>query len=159
MPSRTLPYARSRPRGFLLLAALLAGGCATAPGADGTAPNPREGQIITREDIARTSARDAWEALRMAGTHLSIQFPREGSPARVTHRGVDSFVLSPEVLLVVDGTHMGSLEALRDIRATNIDYMQILPARVAVVKYGTAGGNGVVVVRTGVPPSRRDPGA
>lgn len=128
--------------------------CASSPSPEGTEPNPREGQIITRDDIAKTSARDAWEALRLAGTHLNIQFPREGSPARVTHRGVDSFVLSPEVLLVVDGTHMMSLDALRDIRAVNVDYIQILPARIAVVKYGTAGGNGVVVVRTGIPPAR-----
>lgn len=163
MQFSTLSYAPLRRRGSLLLAAVLAAvlaaGCAAAPGADETAPNPREGQILTRDDIAKTGARDAWDALRLGGTHLNIQFPREGSAARVTHRGVDSFILSAEVLLVLDGTHMGSLEALRDVRAANVDYIQILPARVAVVKYGTAGGNGVVVVRTGVPPSRRDPGA
>ena len=155
MPSPALRCAPLRRHGLLILATALAAGCATAPGADGTAPNPRDGQILTREDIAKTGARDAWEALRLAGTHLNIQYTREGSAPRVTHRGVDSFILSPEVLLVVDGTHMGSLEALRDVRAVNVDYIQILPARVAVVKYGTAGGNGVVVVRTGVPPSRR----
>ena len=138
----------------LLLVAL--GACATTPVGDAaTAPNPREGQILTREDIAKTGARDGWEALRLGQTHLNIQFPREGSPARVTHRGTDSFFISAQVLLVVDGTHMTSLESLKDIRAVNIHYMQVLPARVGVVKYGTAGGNGVVVVRTGVPPSRR----
>jgi hypothetical protein len=84
-----------------------------------------------------------------------MQFPREGSPARVTHRGVDSFVLSAEVLLVLDGVQMASLESLRDVRAVNVDYIQVLAGRVGVVKYGTAAGNGVVVVRTGVPPSRR----
>jgi hypothetical protein len=138
-----------------LLTAVLAVGCHTAPVGDTTAPNPREGQILTREDIAKTGARDGWEALRLGQTHLNIQFPREGSPARVTHRGTDSFFISPEVLLVVDGAHMAKLESLRDIRASNIEYIQVLPARVATVKYGTAGGNGVVVVRTGVPPSKR----
>jgi len=141
----------------ILLAAVLLAGCHTTPVGDATTPNPREGQILTREDIAKTGARDGWEALRLGQTHLNIQFPREGSPARVTHRGTDSFFISAEVLLVVDGTHMNSLEALKDIRASNIDYIQVLAARVATVKYGTAGGNGVVVVRTGVPPSKRGP--
>lgn len=142
-------------RGAPLFAALVLTACATTPPPDRAEPNEREGQILWREDIARTGARDAWDALRLGGTHLNIQFPREGSSARVTHRGVDSFYLSPEVLLVVDGTHMEGLETLKDIRAVNIDYIQVLPARVGTVKYGTAGGNGVVVVRTGVPPSRR----
>lgn len=139
----------------LLLAAIALGACRTTPSGDTTAPNPREGQILTREDIASSGARDGWEALYFGQTYLNVQFPREGSAPRVTHRGTDSFILSAEVLLVVDGTHMASLEALRDIRAANIDYIQVLPARVAVVRYGTAGGNGVVVVRTGVPPSKR----
>lgn len=149
-----LRIARLSHAALAMAATLVLASCAASPSAEGSDPNPRDGQIITRDDIARTGARDAWDALRMAGTHLNIQFPREGSPARVTHRGVDSFVLSPEVLLVVDGTHMSSLETLKDIRAVNVDYIQILSARVGVVKYGTAGGNGVVVVRTGVPPSR-----
>jgi outer membrane cobalamin receptor len=130
--------------------------CKTAPIGDSTEPNERDGMILTREDIARTGARDGWEALRRGGTHLNIQLPREGSEPRVTHRGVSSFVLSPQVLLVVDGTHMASLMALQDIRASNIDYIQVLPARVATVRYGTAGGNGVVVVKTGVPPATPD---
>lgn len=137
-----------------LLLAVAATGCATLPGADGTAPNPREGQILTREQIARSGARDAWEALRRGGTRLNIQYTRQGDPARVTHRGIDSFELGAQVLLVLDGTHMNSLASLREIRAESVDYIQVLPARVGVVKYGTAGGNGVVVVRTGERPTR-----
>jgi hypothetical protein len=128
-------------------------GCATAPVADGPDPNPRDGQILTREGIAETGARDAWDALRLGATLLNIQYTREGSAPRVTHRGVDSFNLNPQVLLVVDGAHMDDLSVLREIRAENVDYIQVLSARVAVVKYGSAGGNGVVVVRTGVPPA------
>ncbi|MEM7414823.1 MAG: TonB-dependent receptor plug domain-containing protein [Gemmatimonadota bacterium] len=142
-----------RRLGAALLISSALSGCATAPGADGSTPNPREGQILTREHIARSGARDAWEAIQRGGTRLNIQYTREGSPARVTHRGVDSFQIDSQVLLVVDGAHMGSLSRLREIRAENVDYIQVLPARVGVVKYGTAGGNGVVVVRTGTPPA------
>jgi outer membrane cobalamin receptor len=120
------------------------------------APKEREGQIITREDIERSGARDGWEALRWGATHLNFQYTREGSPVRVTHRGVDSFVIDPQVLLIVDGAQMQSLSALENIPAASIEYIQILAARVGVVKYGTNGGNGVIVVQTGVPlPKKR----
>ncbi|HKJ02755.1 MAG TPA: TonB-dependent receptor plug domain-containing protein [Longimicrobiales bacterium] len=137
----------------VMLLLLLASSCKTAPVGNTTDPQERDGMILTREAIARTGARDGWEAIQRGGTNLNIQFPREGSNARVTLRGVSSFVLSPEVLLVVDGTHMNSVSSLQDIRAVNIEYIQILPARTATVKYGTAGGNGVIFVKTGVPPS------
>lgn len=138
-----------------LSVAVLLSACAVAPSpSDG--PNPRDGQILTRADIEKTGARDGWEALRRGQTKLNIQMTREGTPPKVTHRGVDSFLLSPEVLLVVDGVHMTSLETLREIRTTNIEYIQVLSGRVATVKYGTAAGNGAVVVQTGVPPSNRE---
>ena len=128
-------------------------GCATAPVGSGGAPPDRDGMMLTRAEIAQTGAKNAWDAIRMGSTHLNIQFPREGSPARVTHRGVDSFIISPEVLLVVDGTQMASLEYLQEIRVENIDYIQILSGRQGTVRYGTNAGNGVVVVKTGPPPS------
>jgi outer membrane cobalamin receptor len=138
-----------------VLASLLGAGCATAPVQDAREPNEREGPIITREDIERTAARTGWDALRLSGTTLNIQFTREGSRPRVTHRGVDSFYINSEVLLVVDGTHMQSIMELQDIPAASIEYIQVLPARVGVVKYGTNAGNGVVVVSTHPPPSKR----
>ena len=115
-------------------------------------PSARDGQLLTREEIARSGARDGWEALRLGITHLNFQYTREGSEVRVTHRGVNSFLIHPQVLLVVDGTHMQSLSVLKDIPARDIEYIQILSARVGVVKYGTSAGNGVVVVKTGPPP-------
>ncbi|HSG09216.1 MAG TPA: TonB-dependent receptor plug domain-containing protein [Longimicrobiales bacterium] len=136
-----------------LLLLLSVSACKTAPVGNTTDPKESDGMILTREDIARTGARDAWEAIQRGGTNLNIQFPREGNNPRVTLRGVSSFVLSPEVLLVVDGTHMNSLASLQDIRAETIEYIQILPARTATVRFGTAGGNGVIFVKTGVPPS------
>ncbi len=137
---------------FLAVTLTLVAACATAPVGDPTAPKEREGQIITREDIERSGARDGWEALRWGATHLNFQHTREGSPVRVTHRGVDSFFIDPQVLLIVDGAQMQGLSFLENIPANNIEYIQILAARVGVVKYGTGAGTGVVVVKTGVPP-------
>ncbi len=137
---------------FLVVTLTLVAACATAPVGDATAPKEREGQIITRQDIERSGARDGWEALRRGATHLNFQYTREGSPTRVTHRGVNSFFIDPQILLIVDGAQMQSLSALESIPANSIEYIQILVARVGVVKYGTNAGNGVVVVKTGVPP-------
>ncbi|HSM61205.1 MAG TPA: TonB-dependent receptor plug domain-containing protein [Longimicrobiales bacterium] len=155
--SNTIPRGSFVRRALaMLLIPVAAAGCKTAPIGDATEPNEREGQILTREDIARTGAKNGWEALQRGATLLNIQLTREGSDARVTRRGVSSFYLSPQILLVVDGTHMLGVSTLEDIRASNIDYIQILSARTAVVKYGSAGGNGVIVVRTGVPPAKGD---
>ncbi len=140
---------------FSFLAVTLVAACATAPAGDLTAPKEREGQIITREEIERSGARDGWEALRWGATHLNFQYTREGSPVRVTHRGVDSFVIDPQILLIVDGAQMQGLSFLENVPASTIEYIQILAARVGVVRYGTAAGNGVVVVKTGVPPPRK----
>ncbi len=137
---------------FAFLTVNLVAACATAPAGDPSAPKEREGQIITREEIERSGARDGWEALRWGATHLNFRYTREGSPTRVTHRGVDSFFIDPQVLLIVDGAQMQGLSFLENIPANNIEYIQILAARVGVVKYGTGAGNGVVVVKTGVPP-------
>jgi hypothetical protein len=133
-------------------ALLVVTGCATAPLGSGAPPPQRDGMLLTREEIAKTGAENAWEAIRLGATHLNIQFPREGSPARVTHRGTDSFIINPEVLLVVDGTHMSSLSYLQDIRVENIEYIQILSASAGTVRYGTEAGNGVIVVKTNPPP-------
>ena len=77
----------------LVVVSLLAA-CHPAPPPDAAEPKERDGLIITREDIEKSGAKDGWEALRRGATHLNFQYARDGSPARVTHRGVDSFFLS-----------------------------------------------------------------
>ena len=138
--------------GFSFLAVTLVAACATGNTRDTTGPKEREGPIITREDIEKSGARDGWEALRWGATHLNFRYTRQGNPVQVTHRGVDSFIVNPQILLIVDGSQMQSLAFLENIPANNIEYIQILAARVGTVKYGTSAGNGVIVVKTGVPP-------
>jgi hypothetical protein len=136
----------------VFLALWLVAACATARVDSLGVPSELDGPLITREEIGESGARDGWEALRLGLTHLNYQYTRQGTDVRVTHRGVSSFVIDPQVLLVVDGTHMQSLSVLEGIPARDIEYIQILSARIGVVKYGTGAGNGVVVVKTGVPP-------
>lgn len=145
MPNRT------RLASVLLLAALAAGGCRTTPSRppadDSLIPG---GVLISRAQIDRSGARDAYEALIRARTHLIIEEPRGNNPARIFHRGRDSLTDSGQVLVILDGTPttMDAVAALRDIPANQVLYMKVLTAREATPRYGMLAGNGAVYVRT-----------
>jgi outer membrane cobalamin receptor len=137
----------------VLVLAGLATGCAaaSAPAARHAADPDLEpgGKVVTAEDIRRSGARDAMEAIERAGSHLVIARTRQGTPESIYHRGVDSFVVSREVLLVVDGTRVKyPVDALRGIPARSIRYIQILSGREAVMRWGSESTNGVIMVRT-----------
>jgi outer membrane cobalamin receptor len=117
---------------------------------DGAVPGA---EIITREDIARTGARDAFEALQRSSRKLLVQDTGFGNRPRVTNRGVGSFVLEPSVAIVVDGVRLADgITALRGLPANDIAYMQVLTARQATPRMGSTGGNGAVLVTTGALP-------
>lgn len=107
------------------------------------------GLILTREDIARSGAHTALEAVERSRSHLTIAHTRQGTPVRITHRGIDSFVLNAEVLLVVDGSRTAEpVQMMRIIPASSIDYIQILSGREAVLVYGSESSNGVILIHT-----------
>ena len=111
-------------------------------------------RLITREDIERTGAVDAFEALKRAGSFLSIRESKSGE-VRVTERGNGSFLASPQVLLVVDEVMMLNISSLKDIRADAVESMSILSGAEATPLYGTGAASGVLVVRTRVTADRR----
>lgn len=150
MPSlRTI---RSHSSRLALLVCVLSGaGCASQRAAtngreDGQLPG---GIVLTRQDIAAMGVRDAFHAVEKAATHLRIQRTREGSPEKITQRGVTSFILSSEILVVVDGARVQTVvEHLRSIPAESILYIQILNGQEASARFGSEAGNGVIMVRT-----------
>lgn len=118
------------------------------------------GVMITREQIQRSRAVNALEALERAHTHLDIRWTRQGAPPSITYRGRDSLVQDGDVLVVVDGTPtMEAARVLQDIDAQHIEFMKVLTAREGTPRYGMLAGNGVVYVRTlsyvRVPPGNR----
>ncbi|MGH7476388.1 MAG: TonB-dependent receptor [Longimicrobiales bacterium] len=136
-------------RGLLIMvgvAALVSCSSRSGPPDDGLEPG---GLVITREEIDASGARDAFEVVERTITHLQIQRTRGGVPPRVTHRGIDTFNLSPQILVVVDGSRVRSVVGdLRAIPAESIEFIQILSDREATLRFGSDGGNGVIVVRT-----------
>lgn len=124
-------------------------GCATAkagPGPDGLEPG---GTVIFQDRIKEMNCRNALEVVERSGAHLLIQREKQGAPVKITHRGRDSLLLKGNVQVVIDGALVNrGVRALEDIPASTIDFIQILSGREAVLRYGSGGGNGVIVVKT-----------
>jgi outer membrane cobalamin receptor len=118
-------------------------------------PAPRHSShVITREDIERSGAVDAYEALKRSSSFLNIGEQKSGD-IRVSERGNGSILLSPQILLVVDEVRMLNLNSLKDIRADAVESMAMLSGAEATPVYGTGASNGVLVVRTRIPSDRK----
>lgn len=128
--------------------------CASAHHETDTKPR-RDPNLITREDIVRSGATDAFEALRLANTHISLSEARGQMTltrdVQATSRGRSSLVLSAQMLLVVDDVQRLSVAALHEIPADNIAWIRVMTSLEATPIYGTEGGNGAIVVRTRIP--------
>lgn len=151
MPNGSMdrPALRGAPLLTAVLCALMAASCAAhrpPPEEDGLEPG---GQILTRQDILEMGARDAMQAVERAATHLKIQHTRAGTPVKITQRGVGSFILNSEILVVVDGTRVNTVvQHLENIPAESIEFIQILTGREAAARFGSDAGNGVILVKT-----------
>jgi hypothetical protein len=148
MPRRTARV----PRALILplLAAIGLGACAVrGHPADGS--DPRRGHLITREQIARSGAATAWDALQRLAPQLTM-----GERTRIQRRGRDSFHLSEDPAVVVDGTLATSSGILRSLRADHVFSIRVLSALEGTTYYGLHAGSGVIIVRTR---QADDPGA
>lgn len=111
----------------------------------------RGGVMISAHDIANSRARNAFEAIERARTHLLVQETQgtSGTDVRLIHRGIDSLVSDPQIMVVVDGTPVSApIERLRSIPAESIAYIKVLSGREATPRFGTLAGNGLILVRT-----------
>lgn len=145
----------SRPASaHVLLIVLSLAGCTTLSRA-GTAERARPqgmapgGQVISRADITRSGATNAFEAIERARTHLVIRHTSDGRDAGISHRGADSILLGNAILLVVDGNRVQrTTSVLRGIPASSIVFIQVLSGREASTRWGSDAGNGVILVQT-----------
>jgi outer membrane cobalamin receptor len=113
--------------------------------------SPRhDARLITREDIERSGAVDAFDALKRAGSYLNVSERKPGE-VRITERGRSSFLLSPQILLIVDGVTRTNLNVLHDIPAENVEWIRVLTGAEATPQFGTDAANGVLLVATRIP--------
>lgn len=147
-----------QPCGVRLMASIAlvvsAGGCATRHGPD-AGRHFHDPNLITHEDIVRSGATNAYDALRHAGTYLSLSEVRGGRAIthdfEATSRGQSSLTLNPRMLLIVDDVMRLDVASLREIPAENVLWIRVMTAMEATPVYGTEGGNGAIVVRTHIP--------
>ena len=106
--------------------------------------------FITREEIAKSQARNGWEALRWNARHLVLTEQRGVLDGRVgvQHRGPDSLFTNDNLVLIIDGILTTEMARLRQMPASMIESIQILSARNAVLLYGSDAGGGAIVVKT-----------
>ena len=120
-----------------LRVALLAGLVACSTGSAGARPS-YDRDVITAEEIRPTSARTAWDAVKL----LRPQF--------LQGRGVSS-VRSPtpaEPVVYVNGVSYGPPASLERIRALDVLDIRWLSASDATTRYGSGHVGGVIEVRT-----------
>ena len=136
-------------RPFVILAALSVAGCASV------VPLPRqdlplEGRIITREMIATTSARTAWDVVKSTGMFQMSEGSASGSgrPLVRGRRGRNSILIgvADMPLLIVDGTRMNDAGYLYAIPASTIETVRILNGIDGSAREGLNSGAGVIYI-------------
>jgi outer membrane cobalamin receptor len=132
---------------LVAVAAVAAVGCASRQERD-LSGRPPVGEIITAEEIQRTGASTAWEALKF--TVRSHQFvENRGQPVRIfSTRGVGSMVLREEPLLFVDRARLSDIQLLRQMPAHHILTIQVLNGNDGTTYFGTSAVAGVILIET-----------
>jgi hypothetical protein len=115
--------------------ALVLLGCGSAREA-GKLPASRE--VLTAEEIARTSAITAYEAIQM----LRPAFLRAQGPKQVLSTPRSS--MYPAVYM--NGSYFGELETLKSLFVSDIQDIRYIEERQATIMFGTGHAAGVIMI-------------
>lgn len=128
---------------------LVTSGCGLRPasGTEDGNPSPR-GRIVESGEIERSSARTAWDALKLLGGFLRLEEDKDQRPARITARGQSSIVLSSEPQVILDGVRLVEYRMLQRMSAHLIERIEFLTGPEATTRYGTNAGHGVILIST-----------
>lgn len=119
---------------------LLLFGCASS----GSSSSSIRGDVITAEDLAETSYSDVYEVLVQ---HRRLDF--EGDAMFMRTRGQSTFQQEEPVLVVVDGSPMGtSARSLSSMPIESIQRIEFVQPTQAGARFGTRGGGGALVITT-----------
>lgn len=134
----------------LLSSALVAGSVAAAGCGHNVRPrsyDPPGEQLILHDEIMKSGAVDAWEAVRRL-SHMTTSSTAAGDPSRMYRRGRSSIVIRETPVIVVDGIQATDLQILTQVRADQVAWIRILTGAASTTRYGAAGGAGAVIVQT-----------
>ena len=109
------------------------------------------GEVFTAEDIAKTGATTAWEAMARLVKYAIFTETSRGEPDRIRRRGASSINLHEDMLVLVDGIRVMDVRSLGDLPAGVIRRIQVLSGLDGTTRYGTGAGDGVILISTRVP--------
>lgn len=118
---------------YVAIVAILAGGCAPA-----TTSGPSTRDLITAEDISRTNAQTAWEAVERLQPHWLT--------SRGATSATDPTPTVPSVAL--NGVEVGDIEYLRNLNVIDVVEMRYYPPGEAGARFGMGHQRGVINVTT-----------
>ena len=105
-------------------------------------------KLILADEISRTGARNAWEAIKRTPTFLSTMENGRGEPTRLWRRGRGSILLRETPIVVVDGVIASDLATLSSIPAEQIAWIRVLTGSAGTARFGTQGGGGAIMIQT-----------
>lgn len=139
---------RSCSAGVLLFALGALTACsARGAGTGGSGEAQQDSRLITAEEIRNSSAKTAWDALRLVA-RLHLTESARGAPMGVRTRGHSSFHLDDSPVLVVDGVRIRDFRYLRSIDARSVSTIEVINGVQGTLRYGTGSGGGAIVVTT-----------
>jgi hypothetical protein len=133
------------------LLALVLAACSTARAGSEADTPPPGGQFITREQIQRSGATTAWDALKYNVRTHRFSEDAHGNPVRiVANRGQGSMVLREDPIIFLDGARMSEITVLRMIPANNLFSIHVFTGPDATTYFGTSAVAGVILLETTV---------
>jgi len=133
-------------RASVLVALLL--GCGRAVQKETTHGLPPGTFLITAEQIEKSGARTAWQALKRNAPMLQTSDDSNGRPAKLGRRGRASLMLDDSPMIMLDGIRIVDFRTLDDIDAQSILSIFIYDGVEGTTYYGTNSVSGVIVIKT-----------
>jgi TonB-dependent SusC/RagA subfamily outer membrane receptor len=141
---------------LLGLSLALVTGCKSGQRTEPTPPTPPRADV-TAEDIERAPGQSIEEILKDKVAGVTVTQTQGGIAVRI--RGVSSFYGNNEPLYVLDDVPItpGPGGVLSGIGPYDIESIRVLKDPADTALYGMRGGNGVILIRTKRPMTRKDP--
>ena len=136
------------PVAGLFLAASLSGCASSSHRSPGTAARP---DVISSDEIARSSATNAWDLLRKRARQYNFAEDRYGRPRFIRSKHGQSTVLlagADSPLVLVDGARLVDVAALRDMPTDSIDSIELQGGISGTSSQGTNACAGVIYIHT-----------
>lgn len=115
-----------------------------------TEPRPRI-DVITAEDIAKSSYTNAWDLLRGKARRYDFLEDRYGRPRSIRiRRGRSTINMagSDTPMILVDGARLSDITALRDLPCNAIESIELMSGINGTAFQGTNSSAGVIFIHT-----------